>query len=70
MIKAEYEEDDEDETIDFTDPYWEPRYDLDDFDTYKEYEEYCKEIMRKWIDWMLTFGTFCGNPLKSLGILL
>lgn len=70
MIKAEYEEDDEDETIDFTNPYWEPRYDLDDFDTYEEYEEYCKEIMRKWIDWMLTFGTFCGNPLKSLAVLL
>ena len=39
MVNVDYEDEDEDETIDLENPYWEPRYNLDDFDTYEEYEE-------------------------------
>lgn len=41
--ECEYEEE-EDEIVDLNDPDWEPRYDLDDFDTIEEYQEYCNKI--------------------------
>lgn len=46
MVDADYEDEDEEEkeTIDLDNPYWAPKYDLDDFETEEEYEEYCRSI--------------------------
>lgn len=60
MVNVDYEDEDEDETIDLENPYWEPRYNLDDFDTYEEYEEYCNEIGYK-----PKFGSYARARTKT-----